>query len=297
VLGSFATASGDNSTAIGFNARATNANDVALGANTTANGPDATANYTTPNSVVNGYAFTVQQAASGAVAVGNRQITQVADGEISATSLDAVNGSQVFKITQAIELQISGLGSSPASPPNNSAPTTVITEANPYLSVNSKGPQATATGTNAVAVGSAAVAAGNNSVALGSGSIATRDDSVSVGATGAERQITNVAAGTQATDAVNVQQLNSAVGGLQQGMNSIARNAYSGIAAAAALAAIPDVDAGKTIAVGVGTGNYQGYQAWSLGATARLAENIKMRAGVSQSSGGTTWNLGAAMEW
>jgi len=297
VLGSFATASGDNSTAIGFNARATNANDVALGANTTANGPDATANYTTPNSVVNGYAFTVQQAASGAVAVGNRQITQVADGEISATSLDAVNGSQVFKITQAIESQISGLGSSPASPPNNSAPTTVITEANPYLAVNSKGPQATATGTNAVAVGSAAVAAGNNSVALGSGSIATRDDSVSVGAPGAERQITNVAAGTQATDAVNVQQLNSAVGGLQQGMNSIARNAYSGIAAAAALAAIPDVDAGKTIAVGVGTGNYQGYQAWSLGATARLAENIKMRAGVSQSSGGTTWNLGAAMEW
>jgi hypothetical protein len=296
-VGASAQAAGDSSTAIGFNAKATNANDVALGANTTTNGPDATTNYTTPNSVVNGYTFTVQQAANGAVAVGNRQITQVADGEISATSLDAVNGSQVFKITQAIESQISGLGSSPASPPNNSAPTTVITEANPYLAVNSKGPQATATGTNAVAVGSAAVAAGNNSVALGSGSIATRDDSVSVGATGAERQITNVGAGTQATDAVNVQQLNSAVGGLQQGMNSIARNAYSGIAAAAALAAIPDVDAGKTISVGVGTGNYQGYQAWSLGATARLAENIKMRAGVSQSSGGTTWNLGAAMEW
>jgi len=159
------------------------------------------------------------------------------------------------------------------------------------------GNTATASGSNSTAVGANAQASANNSVALGAGSVATRDNTVSVGSTGNERQITNVAAGTQATDAVNVQQLNSAVGGLQQSMNSIARNAYSGVAAAAALAAIPDVDAGKTIAVGVGTGNYLGYQAWSLGATARLAENIKMRAGVSQSSGGTTWNLGAAMEW
>ncbi|WP_455776950.1 beta strand repeat-containing protein, partial [Burkholderia stabilis] len=46
-----------------------------------------------------------------------------------------------------------------------------------------------------------------DSVALGSGSIADRAQSVSIGSVGNERQITNVAAGTQATDAVNFGQL------------------------------------------------------------------------------------------
>ncbi len=46
-------------------------------------------------------------------------------------------------------------------------------------------------------------------VALGQGSIADRVNTVSVGSAGAERQITNVAAGVQGTDAVNVNQLNA----------------------------------------------------------------------------------------
>ena len=54
-----------------------------------------------------------------------------------------------------------------------------------------------------VAIGSGASATGVNSVALGAGSIADRDNSVSVGG----RQITNVAAGTQPTDAANMAQL------------------------------------------------------------------------------------------
>src|SRR5690606_17043759 len=51
---------------------------------------------------------------------------------------------------------------------------------------------------------------GDSSVALGRGSYADRDDSVSVGAAGAERQVTNVAAGTEGTDAVNLDQLDEA---------------------------------------------------------------------------------------
>jgi autotransporter adhesin len=50
-------------------------------------------------------------------------------------------------------------------------------------------------------------------VALGQGSLADRDNSVSVGSAGAERQITNVAAGTAATDAVNLAQLDAVAGG------------------------------------------------------------------------------------
>jgi len=47
----------------------------------------------------------------------------------------------------------------------------------------------------------------SNAVALGSGSVANQSNTVSVGAPGAERRITNVAAGVKPTDAVNVSQL------------------------------------------------------------------------------------------
>jgi len=69
------------------------------------------------------------------------------------------------------------------------------------------GPEATV-GANAlgsIAIGSNSSAIGINSVALGAGSIATRDNSVSIGS----RQLTDVAAGTQLTDAVNLSQLNA----------------------------------------------------------------------------------------
>jgi autotransporter adhesin len=74
------------------------------------------------------------------------------------------------------------------------------------------GAAATAVGTSSVALGEMAQANGNGSVALGNGSASNRADSISVGnaATGLTRQITNVAAGTMPTDAVNVSQLESA---------------------------------------------------------------------------------------
>src|SRR3546814_9100856 len=59
----------------------------------------------------------------------------------------------------------------------------------------------------ATALGAGSGASGLDSVALGAGSIAGRDNSVSVGSEGNERQITNVAAGTEDTDAVNLAQL------------------------------------------------------------------------------------------
>ena len=169
-----------------------------------------------------------------------------------------------------------------------------------------------------VAVGQGAQAAGANSVALGQSSVADRDNSVSVGSSTQQRQITNVAAGTEDTDAVNLGQLNSqisaAVGNLppnttakdytdqrisqvQGQINDVARNAYSGIAAATALTMIPEVDQGKTLSFGIGASTYKGYQAVALGGTARITQNIKMKAGVGMSGGGTAVGVGASYQW
>ena len=60
---------------------------------------------------------------------------------------------------------------------------------------------------NAVAIGNGASVSAEDGVALGVGSVADRAKAVSVGSTGAERQIINVAKGTEDTDAVNVSQL------------------------------------------------------------------------------------------
>jgi autotransporter adhesin len=82
---------------------------------------------------------------------------------------------------------------------------------------NSNGPDAQATGAKTVSVGAGSVAAHDNSVALGDGSKTDRANSASVGTAGAERQITNVAAGTENTDAANVAQLRALAAALGGG--------------------------------------------------------------------------------
>ncbi|AXW13460.1 hemagglutinin (plasmid) [Ralstonia solanacearum] len=187
------------------------------------------------------------------------------------------------------------------------------------------GDQSVATGHNAqsggdssVAMGANAKATANHAVAVGSGSVANRANTMSVGSAGNERQITNVAAGVQGTDAVNVSQLSQAVyaavsdlpagttarqytdeqiGMVRQGINQVARGAYSGIAAATALTMIPDVDQGKSIAIGIGSATYKGYQAVALGASARISHNLKAKMGVGYSSEGTTVGMGASYQW
>jgi len=121
---------------------------------------------------------------------------------------------------------------------------------------------------------------------------------VDTASAGSERTIMNVAAGTQATDAVKLDQLNASMNQANQytdqqvnalgntfgaQINQVARSAYSGIAAATTLTTIPDVDPGKRIAVGVGTANFKGHQAAALGATPCIMGNLKVRLGAGMS--------------
>ena len=246
-------------------------------------------------------------------------LTNIAAGAITATSTDAVNGSQLF----ALETQIGTLGGQVTQ--MSQTTTTGASSSSPsnskYVAVNSTGSAASATGTESVAiggnstasssngvavgsgsqatgagssaVGANAVASAANSVALGAGSVASEANSVSVGSPGNERTITNVAPGVNPTDAVNMSQLNS----VQNSVNSVARTAYSGIAAATALTMIPEVDQGKTLSVGIGMGNYQGYSAVAIGFTARVAQNLKVKGGVSVTDAGTVYGAGVGYQW
>ncbi|MDP9581212.1 UNVERIFIED_ORG: autotransporter adhesin [Burkholderia contaminans] len=69
----------------------------------------------------------------------------------------------------------------------------------------------------AMALGSGATATTNGGIALGDNSLANRANALSIGRAGAERQIVNVAAGTQTTDAVNVGQLTGVTNALGGG--------------------------------------------------------------------------------
>lgn len=134
--------------------------------------------------------------------------TVAADGTLSTSTFNDVTAA-----FNSVSQSLTNISNVPPGAPS--------TTPSPYLDVNSSGAPALATGSEAIALGSsassegqAAVAIGQNSsasaansVALGADAVADRANTVSVGSAGNERQVTNVADGSQATDAVNVRQL------------------------------------------------------------------------------------------
>ncbi|RKF38400.1 YadA-like family protein [Paraburkholderia fungorum] len=211
-------------------------------------------------------------------------LTNLQDGEVSATSSDAVTGAQLWNTNQQIDNLGQQIGDINLAVKNTQA------TGSSYVAVNSTGNTAQAIGNGTVAIGGGAQASAPNSVAIGEGSVADQSNTVSVGSAGNERRITNVAAGQAPADAVNMQQF-------QGGMNEIARNAYSGTASAIALTMVPEVDANKNLAIGVGTAGYKGYQAVAVGLSARVTQSLKVKLGAGISSATTTVGAGAAYQW
>ncbi|WP_261383618.1 MULTISPECIES: YadA-like family protein [unclassified Burkholderia] len=152
---------------------------------------------------------------------------------------------------------------------------------------------------SSTAIGQSSTARGENSVAIGAGAVANEDNTVSFGdgSDRGNRRIVNIADGVNASDATTKGQLDRAVGGLQDQVNGVSRNAYSGIAAATALTMIPGVDPDKTLSFGIGSASYKGYQAVAFGGEARITKNLKMKAGIGLSSGGNTIGMGASYQW
>ena len=107
VFGSDASASADYSIAIGNKAAASTANSIALGANATTRSATNVTSATVAGHTFGGFAGT---SPVGSVSVGKageeRQLHNVAAGEISATSTDAVNGSQLYSVANDLQDQI-----------------------------------------------------------------------------------------------------------------------------------------------------------------------------------------------
>ena len=119
-LGADSLASGDYSVAIGDHASATHLNSVALGQKSTTSEATAQTSATIAGHTFGSFAG-VGSAANGSVSVGKagaeRQLKNVAAGEISATSTDAVNGSQLYSVANDLQTQINN--STPGQINNN----------------------------------------------------------------------------------------------------------------------------------------------------------------------------------
>lgn len=162
------------------------------------------------------------------------------------------------------------------------------------------GDTATATGDNGIAIGTGATAAAN-SVALGAGSTAA-EGTVSVGGVGSERRITNLAAGTAETDAVNVGQLNTGLANLSSGIDVLSyrvddldsRISKVGAMSAAisGLIALP-YDPDTPTQFQIGAGSYGGEQAVAAGLTYYANDSMAVSLGFSTCGGETMGRIGA----
>ena len=204
-----------NGIAIGSNARANHANSIAMG-----NGSQTTRGAQTGYTAYN---MDAPQNSVGEFSVGSedgqRQITNVAAGS---ADTDAVNVGQlkvtderVAQNTQSItnlNNQVTNLDTRVTNIENGIGDI-VTTGSTKYFKTNTDGVDANAQGKDSVAIGSGSIAAADNSVALGTGSVADEENTISVGSSTNQRRITNVAAGKNATDAVNVAQLKSSEAG------------------------------------------------------------------------------------
>ncbi|HBC0969695.1 TPA: YadA-like family protein, partial [Escherichia coli] len=204
-----------NGIAIGSNARANHANSIAMG-----NGSQTTRGAQTGYTAYN---MDAPQNSVGEFSVGSedgqRQITNVAAGSADTDAVNVgqlkVTDAQVSQNTQSItnlNNQVTNLDTRVTNIENGIGDI-VTTGSTKYFKTNTDGVDANAQGKDSVAIGSGSIAAADNSVALGTDSVANEENTISVGSSTNQRRITNVAAGVNATDAVNVSQLKSSEAG------------------------------------------------------------------------------------
>ena len=225
-----------NSIAIGSGAKANRDNSIAIGGGATTDAAGvAQTSYTLSNGDTVNWAGGEHVLSGDVVSFGavgyERQLKNVAPGVVSATSTDAVNGSQLFAIAEkTLPKYISIKSDVAGNKSNKGAEATDSMAIGPDASVTAAATKGLAIGTGASATVENGVAVGSQSKSSTAGGIAgynindSRTDkygalsgtvltstlgAFAVGNDTNTRQITGVAAGTADTDAVNLAQLKS----------------------------------------------------------------------------------------
>ena len=165
-IGKNANATSEDAVAIGTNAQATLQGAVALGSGSTT----ATGATNQGSTKINGITYNFAGATGNPnmqVSVGSagatRQIKNVAAGEVSATSTDAINGSQLYAVASAVKpLKYVSVNSAAAGTGSN---------------VDNDGAQ----GGNSIAIGPSSTVTRQNGIAIGSGAQSLSEDSVVIG--------------------------------------------------------------------------------------------------------------------
>ena len=231
-----------------------------------------------------------------------RQIKNVAAGEISENSTDAVNGSQLYatnniignvansvknviggnvKVNNNGEISASNIGGTD-QPTINDAIASINNK------INSGGKSYIAIDVPTNGGGVPIASKGSNSIVIGAGSSDDkRKNVVSVGnaTTGLNRTITNVAPGKYGTDAVNMNQLYGVAGGLSKQINDVKKKSSAGIAGAVALGMLPQSNIPGDALVSIGTGYHDSESAVALGIS-KTSDNARwiFKGGVSYDS-------------
>ena len=225
-----------NAIAIGTGARANRDNAIAIGGGSNTDvGGTKQSSYTLPNNVVASWAGGDKTLPGDVVSFGSkgyeRQLKHVAPGEVSATSTDAINGSQLSAIVDQIAYKYISIKSSDGANKDNTGATAANSIAiGPNAATDASASRSVAVGDGArgkvvdgVAVGSKSTADIASGVAgynvntsrtdiyagLSGAALTSKLGGVAVGTINQTRQINYVAAGTADTDAVNVAQLKS----------------------------------------------------------------------------------------
>ena len=165
-IGKNTKATSEDAVAIGTNAQATRLNSVALGSGSTT----ATGATNQGSATINGITYNFAGATGNPnmqVSVGNtgatRQIKNVAAGEVSATSTDAINGSQLYAVASAVKpLKYVSINSTATGTGSN---------------VDNDGAQAP----NSIAIGPSSTVTKQNSIAFGNNAQSLSDDSITIG--------------------------------------------------------------------------------------------------------------------
>jgi autotransporter adhesin len=274
-LGSAAT--GQGAVALGQGAQANNANDVALGS-----GSVTQAAVATTGTDIQGQHYSFAGTAPvGTVSVGaagaERTITNVAAGRISASSTDAINGSQLYATNQAIDSLQTGIGT--------------ITKNAVTYDLNPDGSKK-----NSITLQGGDVNAPVVISNVGKGVAPT--DAVNVAQLGDSitqvKSYTDTAAATTLASANNY--TDQKFGQLNQQLGDVRSEARQAAAIGLAAASLRYDDRPGKVSVAVGGGVWRGEGALAFGA-GYTSENGRVRANLSGTAAGGQVGVGAGVSF